>query len=56
VDQLVLDFARKGYEDLPVVHKFGWDRCPGPSWPPWPAGPPLSARSPGPRRTSHPAR
>ena len=26
VDQLVLEFARKGYEDLPVVSKFGWDR------------------------------
>jgi 5-methyltetrahydropteroyltriglutamate--homocysteine methyltransferase len=26
VDQLVLEFARKGYEDLPVVQKFGWDR------------------------------
>jgi 5-methyltetrahydropteroyltriglutamate--homocysteine methyltransferase len=26
VDQLVLEFARKGYEDLPVVHKSGWDR------------------------------
>jgi 5-methyltetrahydropteroyltriglutamate--homocysteine methyltransferase len=26
VDQLVLEFARKGYEDLPVVAKFGWDR------------------------------
>jgi hypothetical protein len=38
VDQLVLEFARQGYEDPPVVHKFGWDRCPGPRWPPWPAG------------------
>jgi 5-methyltetrahydropteroyltriglutamate--homocysteine methyltransferase len=26
VDQLVLEFARKGYEDLPVVQKSGWDR------------------------------
>ena len=26
VDQLVLEFARKGYEDLQVVQKFGWDR------------------------------
>ncbi|HTF51570.1 MAG TPA: hypothetical protein VK735_29340 [Pseudonocardia sp.] len=26
VDQLVLEFARKGYQDLPVVAKFGWDR------------------------------
>jgi 5-methyltetrahydropteroyltriglutamate--homocysteine methyltransferase len=26
VDQLVLEFARKGYEDLPVIQKFGWDR------------------------------
>jgi 5-methyltetrahydropteroyltriglutamate--homocysteine methyltransferase len=26
VDQLVLEFARKGYQDLPVVRKFGWDR------------------------------
>jgi 5-methyltetrahydropteroyltriglutamate--homocysteine methyltransferase len=23
VDQLVLEFARKGYEDLPVIEKFG---------------------------------
>jgi 5-methyltetrahydropteroyltriglutamate--homocysteine methyltransferase len=22
----VLEFARKGYEDLPVIEKFGWDR------------------------------
>jgi 5-methyltetrahydropteroyltriglutamate--homocysteine methyltransferase len=29
VDQLVLEFARKGYEDLPVVQKFGWDRAIG---------------------------
>jgi 5-methyltetrahydropteroyltriglutamate--homocysteine methyltransferase len=26
VDQLVLEFARKGYADLPVLAKFGWDR------------------------------
>ena len=26
VDQLVLEFARKGYEDLPVVATSGWDR------------------------------
>ena len=26
VDQLVLEFARKGYEDLPVIEKFGWAR------------------------------
>ena len=26
VDQLVLEFARKGYDDLPVIEKFGWDR------------------------------
>jgi 5-methyltetrahydropteroyltriglutamate--homocysteine methyltransferase len=26
VDQLVLEFARKGDEDLTTVHKFGWDR------------------------------
>ncbi len=26
VNQLVLEFARKGYEDLPAVQKFGWDR------------------------------
>lgn len=29
VDQLVLEFARKGYEDLPVIKKFGWDRTIG---------------------------
>jgi 5-methyltetrahydropteroyltriglutamate--homocysteine methyltransferase len=29
VDQLVLEFARKGYEDLPVIDKFGWDRAIG---------------------------
>jgi 5-methyltetrahydropteroyltriglutamate--homocysteine methyltransferase len=26
VDQLVLEFARKGYEDLPVIARSGWDR------------------------------
>jgi 5-methyltetrahydropteroyltriglutamate--homocysteine methyltransferase len=26
VDQLVLEFARKGYEDLPVLAKSGWER------------------------------
>lgn len=26
VDQLVLEFARKGYADLPVIEKCGWDR------------------------------
>jgi 5-methyltetrahydropteroyltriglutamate--homocysteine methyltransferase len=26
VDQLVLEFARKGYADLPVIEKFGWGR------------------------------
>ena len=26
VDQLVLEFARKGYDDLPVIQKSGWDR------------------------------
>ncbi len=26
VDQLVLEFARKGYEDLPAVQRSGWDR------------------------------
>jgi 5-methyltetrahydropteroyltriglutamate--homocysteine methyltransferase len=26
VDQLVLEFARKGYDDLPMVIKSGWDR------------------------------
>jgi 5-methyltetrahydropteroyltriglutamate--homocysteine methyltransferase len=29
VDQLVLEFARKGYEDLPAVARSGWDRCLG---------------------------
>ncbi|MGD9988320.1 hypothetical protein [Pseudonocardia sp.] len=29
VDQLVLEFARKGYADLPVIEKFGWDRTIG---------------------------
>ena len=26
VDQLVLEFARKGHEDLPAVQRSGWDR------------------------------
>jgi 5-methyltetrahydropteroyltriglutamate--homocysteine methyltransferase len=26
VDQLVLEFARKGYADLPVIEKSGWER------------------------------
>jgi 5-methyltetrahydropteroyltriglutamate--homocysteine methyltransferase len=26
VDHLVLEFARTGYDDLPVVAKYGWDR------------------------------
>ena len=26
VDQLVLEFARKGYDDLPVIQQSGWDR------------------------------
>ncbi|MBW0133749.1 hypothetical protein [Pseudonocardia abyssalis] len=26
VDHLVLEFARKGYDDLPVVARYGWDR------------------------------
>jgi 5-methyltetrahydropteroyltriglutamate--homocysteine methyltransferase len=29
VDQLVLEFARKGYDDLTVVAKHGWDRALG---------------------------
>ena len=29
VDQLVLEFARKGYDDLPVIRKSGWDRTIG---------------------------
>jgi 5-methyltetrahydropteroyltriglutamate--homocysteine methyltransferase len=29
IDQRVLEFARKGYEDLPVLAKFGWDRAVG---------------------------
>ncbi|HET9256835.1 MAG TPA: hypothetical protein VFO16_16780 [Pseudonocardiaceae bacterium] len=29
VDQLVLEFARKGYEDLPVISRLGWDRALG---------------------------
>jgi 5-methyltetrahydropteroyltriglutamate--homocysteine methyltransferase len=29
VDQLILEFARKGYEDLDVIQRFGWDRALG---------------------------
>ncbi|MGH3865133.1 MAG: hypothetical protein ACRDQ4_03170 [Pseudonocardiaceae bacterium] len=29
VDQLILEFARKGYEDLGVIQRFGWDRALG---------------------------
>lgn len=29
VDQLVLEFARKGYQDLPVIEKCGWTRTLG---------------------------
>jgi 5-methyltetrahydropteroyltriglutamate--homocysteine methyltransferase len=29
VDQLVLEFARKGDDDLPGIEKFGWDRAIG---------------------------
>ena len=29
VDQLVLEFARTGYEDLPVIERSGWDRAIG---------------------------
>jgi 5-methyltetrahydropteroyltriglutamate--homocysteine methyltransferase len=29
VDQLVLEFARKGYDDLPMIQKSGWDRVIG---------------------------
>jgi 5-methyltetrahydropteroyltriglutamate--homocysteine methyltransferase len=29
VDQLVLEFARKGYDDLPVIQRSGWDRTIG---------------------------
>jgi 5-methyltetrahydropteroyltriglutamate--homocysteine methyltransferase len=29
VDQLVLEFGRKGYEDLPVILQLGWDRALG---------------------------
>jgi 5-methyltetrahydropteroyltriglutamate--homocysteine methyltransferase len=29
VDQLVLEFGRKGYEDLPVIRRLGWDRALG---------------------------
>jgi 5-methyltetrahydropteroyltriglutamate--homocysteine methyltransferase len=29
VDQLILEFARKGYDDLEVIQRFGWDRALG---------------------------
>ena len=29
VDQLVLEFARKGYDDLQLIRKYGWDRSLG---------------------------
>ena len=29
VNQLVLEFGRKGYEDLPVIQQLGWDRALG---------------------------
>jgi methionine synthase II (cobalamin-independent) len=29
VDQLILEFARKGYEDLEVIQRFEWDRALG---------------------------
>lgn len=29
VDQLILEFGRKGYEDLPVIKRLGWDRALG---------------------------
>ncbi len=29
VDQLVLEFGRKGYEDLHVIQRLGWDRALG---------------------------
>ncbi|MDQ3760865.1 MAG: methionine synthase [Actinomycetota bacterium] len=29
VDQLILEFARKGYEDLHVIQRLGWDRALG---------------------------
>lgn len=29
VDQLVLEFGRKGYDDLPVIQRLGWDRALG---------------------------
>ena len=29
MDQLILEFARKGYEDLEVIQRFGWDRALG---------------------------
>ena len=29
VDQLILEFARKGYDDLQLIRKYGWDRSLG---------------------------
>ncbi len=29
VDHLVLEFARKGYDDLRLIERYGWDRCLG---------------------------
>jgi 5-methyltetrahydropteroyltriglutamate--homocysteine methyltransferase len=29
VDQLILEFGRKGYEDLPMIQRLGWDRALG---------------------------
>ncbi len=29
VDQLILEFARKGYDDLQLIQRFGWDRALG---------------------------
>jgi 5-methyltetrahydropteroyltriglutamate--homocysteine methyltransferase len=29
VDQLILEFGRKGYEDLPMIAQLGWDRALG---------------------------
>jgi 5-methyltetrahydropteroyltriglutamate--homocysteine methyltransferase len=29
VDQLILEFGRKGYEDLHMIQRLGWDRALG---------------------------
>lgn len=29
VNQLILEFGRKGYDDLPVIQRLGWDRALG---------------------------